>query len=287
MVGLQASVFLDDWWRWDLTDGDAVISTPSGLMRRSKFRDTDFTIDNEDVVGLALTLSEDYDTELKLNGVRGTSSTRVGAVAIMAPGQSTSVRLAGDARFLLLGLSMPPLVGNLAESLECDLTGLEFTTLFGVTDLPLEKALFRLAVAGAEEKEQAVLAVASRLVMKHSSLAQARSIGRLPQLTFVRLQRVLDKVEEELTRPLSLLELASVAGISPFHFAREFQRSTGFAPHQYVVKRRIDRAVQLLGTTQSSITEIAQLVGFHRGSHMARHMRKLLGLTPAQLRQFL
>ena len=287
MFDAQSLVSSGDWWQWDNGGGGSVISTPSGLMRRSRFSNQDFVIDNDDVVGLALTLDESYSSDLGLNGTSFTSRTHIGEIAIMAPGQRTSVSIHGSARFLLLGFSIKGLVNIASSQISSELSGLEFTTLVGQKDPILEKALFRLAIAEPDESDEAVLAVAARLVLNHSLKMRSHEGKYKAGLTALSIRRVLDRIEDEINRPLSLKDLASTAGISPYHFAHEFRRSLGSAPHQYLLRRRVDRAVHLLANSELTITEIATSVGFHRGSHMARHMQNILGLAPRTLRKLM
>jgi AraC-like DNA-binding protein len=68
------------------------------------------------------------------------------------------------------------------------------------------------------------------------------------------------------------------------HFAREFKRLTGFAPHQYVLGRRVERARALLARGERSITEVALTVGFSSQSHLTTAFRRVYGTTPAAYR---
>ena len=83
---------------------------------------------------------------------------------------------------------------------------------------------------------------------------------------------------------LSLAELASVAGMSPFHFAREFKRTTGTTPHQYLIKFRIERAKALLTESEIPIVEVSSRSGFSHQSHFTRLFRRLTGTTPQSYR---
>jgi AraC-like DNA-binding protein len=94
------------------------------------------------------------------------------------------------------------------------------------------------------------------LLRQHSSVKQPlrqRSVG-LDQTT---LRRVSIHIEEHLTDDLSLADLAAVAALSPYYFARLFKASTIVSPHQYVIQRRIERAKLLLSNTHWSLTAIA------------------------------
>jgi AraC family transcriptional regulator len=64
-----------------------------------------------------------------------------------------------------------------------------------------------------------------------------------------------------------------------------FRATTGYSPHQFVLLRRVERARLLLTTTDLPLVEVAHLSGFADQSHLARHTRRLFGLTPASLRR--
>lgn len=103
-------------------------------------------------------------------------------------------------------------------------------------------------------------------------------------LTSSQIQRVIDYVEAHLDGDLSLGELADVAGVSPAHLRRWFGAQVGEPVHRYVVRRRVERARELLLAGDLPASEAALAVGFAHQSHMARWMRRLLGVTPRGLR---
>lgn len=78
--------------------------------------------------------------------------------------------------------------------------------------------------------------------------------------------------------------IAKAVEISPSYFLTLFKQSTGMAPHQYVITRRIERAKALLTQTRLPIAEIATRTGFADQSHLTRLMRRHTGLTPKMLR---
>ena len=99
-----------------------------------------------------------------------------------------------------------------------------------------------------------------------------------------RLRHVIEYVDAHLDRDLTLAELAAVAGFSPSHFKALFRQATGTPVHRFVLERRIERARLHLLEGRLGITEIALETGFAHASHMARWMRRLLGLSPSQIR---
>lgn len=101
--------------------------------------------------------------------------------------------------------------------------------------------------------------------------------GKLPQY---KLQQVIDYISAYLDRDLSLKELSNVVQMSPHYFSQLFKQSTGVTPHQYVIRCRIKRAKELIGQKKSSLAEIATQVGFVDQSHLNRHFKRLVGVTP-------
>jgi transcriptional regulator of acetoin/glycerol metabolism len=99
------------------------------------------------------------------------------------------------------------------------------------------------------------------------------------------LKRVQQYVEDHLAERVSTERLAAIAGLSVFHFARAFKQSQGMTPHSYLLHRRIMRAQELLGATKSTLSEIALVSGFADQSHLARHFRERVGVSPAIFRR--
>lgn len=108
-----------------------------------------------------------------------------------------------------------------------------------------------------------------------------REIGTLP---LSRLRRVTDYIQEHLDQELTLARLGAAVYMSPYHFARLFQRSTGVSPHRFVVRARIDRAVTLLVAPGLSVAQISKRVGFRTPSHFSTVFRRLMGVTPREYR---
>lgn len=99
-----------------------------------------------------------------------------------------------------------------------------------------------------------------------------------------RLRRVMAFIADNYESDLSLADLANVAGMSAFHFAREFKRTTGTPPHQYLIKFRVERAKALLTESEMPLVEISSRSGFSHQSHFTRLFRRLTGTTPQSYR---
>lgn len=100
-----------------------------------------------------------------------------------------------------------------------------------------------------------------------------------------RMRQVLDYIADNLGTSLNLPELAAVAHMSMYHFARCFRRTLGQSPHQYVIQERFRKSKMLLGQAQHSIAEVALLCGFSHQAHLSIIFKKLQGVTPGEFRK--
>lgn len=94
------------------------------------------------------------------------------------------------------------------------------------------------------------------------------------------LRRVRAFIEDHIGERISLDELAHQAGVSRFHFARQFRLSTGESPMGYLRRMRIERSKSILQTRDSTIAEVAARLGFSDQSHFTRIFGRLVGVSP-------
>jgi len=100
------------------------------------------------------------------------------------------------------------------------------------------------------------------------------------------LRRVIERMRN-LDTESSLQALAKESGYSRVHFVRMFRAATGYTPHNYVLKMRLDRVRELLASPTLSLTDIALECGFSSHSHLSRVFRQVLGATPSEYRRSL
>ena len=128
------------------------------------------------------------------------------------------------------------------------------------------------------------LALTSRLLTVHSSDPKP-----LPQvkggLGGRKRKQVLSFIEDRLAEDLSLAKIATVADVSTSHFKSLFRKTVGVPVHQYVIQRRVERARAMIQQGKMSLQDIAASVGFSHQSHMARHIRRITGMRPTDIRK--
>jgi AraC family transcriptional regulator len=92
-------------------------------------------------------------------------------------------------------------------------------------------------------------------------------------------------VESNLDKPIRSSELASVVRLNPAYFCRVFRESFGEPPLQYISRRRVERAQELMRSTNTSLSQIAFDCGFSDQAHFSRLFRRLAGDTPRAWRR--
>jgi len=122
------------------------------------------------------------------------------------------------------------------------------------------------------------------LLAKHYSIVKPREFGTRGRIPTSRLKRVFEYVENHLDKEIRLSNLAGIASMSPYYFARLFKNSTSVTPHQYVASRRIERAKELLRHSDASVFEIGVRVGYLDAKHFRTLFRRKVGVSPSGFR---
>lgn len=108
---------------------------------------------------------------------------------------------------------------------------------------------------------------------------------RAPGDLLVHLRRACDHVDRHYAEPLDLEALASVAGISKYHFQRMFTATYGLSPAAHLSRRRVERAQDLLRATNLTVTEVCHAVGFSSLGSFSSRFRELVGESPSEFQR--
>lgn len=226
------------------------------------------------------------------DGVASTGKRLVsrGDVAFIPTGQAIAARWDFHADTLFLRLD-PAFVSRLAESSGADPRHIAFRRQRFAFDGEVRQ--FGLSLLGELQSggvhtrlyaESLTAALAIHLLRRYSTLGERQA--DLPRtLSHSQLQQALEYIREKFNCNLSVAEITAVAGLSESTFTRLFKQATGFAPHEYLIRYRVERAAQLLLRGERTVIEIAFAVGFADQSHLARHFRRIMGNSPAQFRK--
>jgi AraC family transcriptional regulator len=213
-----------------------------------------------------------------------------GSTTIIPAGQSRRAHWDNTANLLHISLC-PTLLERIAEPFVANPERIELIPAFSTSDPQIEyigRALLAELEQGAPGGklygESLATALAVHLLGHHTAFP-----AQIPDLTnkFIRteMRRALEYVHDYLDRDLSLREIADVSGVSANYLTSLFKQTTGYSLHQYVIRRRIEKARTLLLRSDLSIGEIALQVGFYDSAHFNRHFKRVTGLTPGALRK--
>ncbi|HEY0320292.1 MAG TPA: AraC family transcriptional regulator [Pyrinomonadaceae bacterium] len=235
-----------------------------------------------------LPLSETCNGEISTaSGFRVRGGAR-GSACVIPSGQAFSARMKGEAEHLAIYLE-PSLIFR-AASESRNSSGVEVMEKCTLSDpvishigMALMAELDAEGLSGRLYAESLANVLAVHL-LRHYTAAENRSPKVTGGLSGQKLRAVMDFIGDNYERDLSLTELAHVAGMSTYHFAREFKRTTGTAPHQYLIKFRVEQAKALLAGSEMPLIEVGFRSGFSHQSHFSRLFRRLTGTTPLSYR---
>jgi AraC family transcriptional regulator len=229
--------------------------------------------------------------DLRYEGVKRHVPPAAGSILVMPAGSPVHWRWSGRSDSLHIYLE-PELVARVAaEAFELDPARVTVPPIDGL-DLPHLRAV--MSAVGAEltsrgaggplaaESLANVLAVhLIRHVLAAPRPARRRD-GGLPR---AKLRTVVEYIEGHLDAGPTLEQMAAVARLSPYHFARQFKTATGLPPHQFVIARRVERAKQILeGGGDFPLAQVAARAGFSDQSRFCQHFKRAVGVTPRQFR---
>ncbi|MCA9692037.1 MAG: helix-turn-helix transcriptional regulator [Myxococcales bacterium] len=141
----------------------------------------------------------------------------------------------------------------------------------------LERAL--LSGGTPLEREAAADAVLTALL---AAVSQAPAESRTGSRPGAALRRVREHLDAHFAEPITLTELAAIADLHRASLVRMFRNEYGLPPHAYQIERRVEAAQRLLYAGHAG-ADVAARVGFYDQSHLIRHFRRLVGVTPRQL----
>lgn len=213
-----------------------------------------------------------------------------GDVDIIPPYTAASWELKGTDIDLVIGIRQEVLRNILMDSGK-DPRRLEIRSRFQARDTQIEHIGWALKAemengypCGRLYLDSLTTALAARIVGGHSSFSP-RSNGHNGKMSNGKLREVLSFIEENISQDLALQQLADVAGLSVSHFKVLFRRSMGSSAHQYLIRRRVEQASDLLREGRLPIGQVALETGFCHQSHLSMHMRRMLGVSPREVRE--
>ncbi len=237
---------------------------------------------------VTIALGGGCDGEIRTaSGFRARGKTR-GSVCVIPSGQTFAATLESPSEHLAIYLE-PSLVLRAASEFRAP-GGVEVVERCSPSD-PVISSVGMALLAELESEGLGGRLYAESLanllavhLLRHYTAAGGGAQRFTGGLSGQKLRRVMAYIADNCESDLSLADLARVAGMSTFHFAREFKRTTGTTPHQCVIKFRVERAKSLLTESEMPLVEVSSRAGFSHQSHFTRLFRRLTGTTPQSYR---
>jgi AraC family transcriptional regulator len=227
--------------------------------------------------------------DCRRGGMRHRGTAIHGDLEIIPPNLGGIWEIKSSDTALVIGLKLR-LLERLVEESGADPAKLQILNRFQARDPQIEHIGWALKAemeagypSGRSYRDALATGLATRIVRNHSSLARAARATNAA-MPGRKVKIILSYIEDNLGRDLGLSEIAEAAGLSVSHFKTLFRKSLGMPPHQYLIRRRVERAAMQLRKSVVPIGQIALENGFCHQSHLALHTRRILGVSPQELR---
>lgn len=262
---------------------------PDGSSRASvarwQFRDAQIRLDTSDAVRVVFSLRAGQYVVRQGRGAGSSQSIVAGTVRVFAAGTTTDLQIEGEADCVQVFIDPTCLDEVIGGNSTC-------VPPFDQHDPELQAGALQLFVSAHVHDpdndllmESALWRLVENLVRRTPSYRRERWIGGLAHRAMRRVEELIsDRLGAAGTPALSIVELAASAGLSVHHFIRAFKHSTGNTPHQHVMARRIECAMDLLTHPEGTVAEVADRVGYASPSHFVASFRRRLGVTPGAYR---
>ncbi len=210
---------------------------------------------------------------------------------INPPGTPFSHRIDEPCRFTIVAVDEPAMYRSFSGAVQDG--SLDFLNNYNIVDPTLRNIIETLGFEaesggrnGPAFVDGLLRVFAEHFIRNYSNLDDVRGSskgsGGLSESDLVKIDAFFD---EHVDESLSLDAAASLVNMSLFHFLREFKKSRGITPHQYLIRRKVERARTLLRKRDLSIQQVAYSLGFSDQSHFSRTFRKIVGTSPREFRK--
>jgi AraC family transcriptional regulator len=228
---------------------------------------------------------------MRYEGVQVERPLPAGSIWVGPAGTSTSRLVRWEGKMDTLGIYIDPgLIARVAEeSFDFDPTRTLIPPLHSLTVPELRAVMLavdaelRINSAGSPLLVESLAIMLSVHLLRHINGFNRFPATRDGILSHRKLGNVVDYIMENLEGSPTLGQMAAIANLSPYHFARQFKAATGLPPYHYVIARRVEPAQHLL-RTGLVLGDVALRAGFSDQSQFSFHFKRLVGVTPRQFR---
>lgn len=236
-----------------------------------------------------ISLSEGCTAEMRTgSGLRIVGTQRRGSICVLPSGLTHRAHLGGPSEHV--GLYVDPALINRAAAASKFSGRYEIAERYSQGD-PIIAGIGSALLAELDSEglsgrlyAESLANVLAIHLLRHYTTERHSQTQHSGGLSGSTLRRVTNFISDNFADDISLAQLAQIAGMSSFHFAREFKKATGITPHQYLIKFRVEHARTLLADNNLPLVEVGLRAGFSHQSHFTRLFRKITGTTPHSYR---
>ncbi len=133
--------------------------------------------------------------------------------------------------------------------------------------------------------ENIMSTLAFHFVKNYSREQTSNLVENVSGLTSKELEKALSHIDKNMAESYSIENLAEEFGVNKFNFIKKFKSSTNVTPHQFIIKKKLERSKNLLKENSLSLTDITYMLNFSDQSHFSNSFKKMYGVTPREFRK--
>ncbi len=237
---------------------------------------------------IVLVVDGSCDIEGRFRGSWHKSSHHVGCMGMTAPGEEVTLRWRknGAHATLQLHLLEGTLRGALEDLADRNVRPPAMPHMLGYDDDLIATALRTLSAALSEGVSDLYAETMAHFLTGHLLVRHAKALPRATRtIDSLRMRRIDEFLQDKMGDPVSLEDIAAVAGISRFHLVRLFRKVHGETPYRRLTRMRIEEAKRKLEAGRENVTEIGIACGYDNPSHFASAFRRWVGTSPSGYRK--
>jgi AraC family transcriptional regulator len=286
---------LEDYLPFQLVHSSAFYNWPSVLIKHYRTNESigylpiPNTPDNLIILNLSQAGKGLKDKQYGRRPIQSVSDR--GSISFVPAGQSWLTNCKGSTEYVHVHILSQEWNRLLTDILQEDSTRVVLQNLSDIEDLFLEDILYKLykeLTCAGKGSNRYVESLGQALVVhiiRHYISYREKPVSVCEKLPGFKFNHVLAYIKQNLSREITLLQLSSLIGLSPFHFSRVFKATTGLAPYRYITKLRMEHSQRLLLETELPIIYVGLEVGISNPSHFSSFFKQYSGLTPTMYRK--